>query len=171
MSVLNSKDIEYKSYVLSDIGVIELLIAYRYKYDESYYIDNSNPMAVNGVGKVFEEGIATYASLDSYIEKCNFSEEQLALIKMIGDGFTYDEIAELLGLNKTTITGRLQTIYKRIAKENQWQWRKSVYLNKLGLKSKRCSKCKEELPATVEFFRDDSRNKDGFQSRCRHCES
>ncbi|MGG0667684.1 hypothetical protein ABE073_04060 [Lederbergia citrisecunda] len=169
MSVMNSKDIEYKSYVLSDIGVIELLIAYRHKYDEMIFMDNLNPMAVSGTGKVFEEGLVTYASLDSYIEKCKFNEQQLTMMKMIGDGYTYDEVAELLKLNKATITGRLQTIYKRIVKENEWQWRKSVYLNELGLKSKRCSKCEEELPATSEFYSDLPQTVDGFHSQCRRC--
>lgn len=169
--MFNSKDMEYMVYTLGDIGVIELLIAFRYKYDESLYHERINPIAVSGAGKVFQEGLVTYSSLNEYIDNCNFTEQQLKLIEMIGDGYTYEEISEKLVIHPTVVKGRLKTIYKRILKENEREWRKSIYFHKLGLKSKVCSKCKEELPATVEFYRDDSRNKDGLQSRCRSCEN
>jgi len=64
----------------------------------------------------------------------------------------------------------LDTICKSISDESLRQWRIWAYTHKLELKSKRCSRCGEELPATDEFFGADSRNKDGFQSRCRKCE-
>lgn len=167
---MNSKDIEYKSYVLSDIGVIELLIAYRYKYDEAFYHERINPIAVSGAGKVFEEGIATYIPLDEYIEKCNFDSLQMKMIEMISHGYSQDEIAEELGIHPSVIRGRFKTIYKRIFKENEREWRKSIYFHKLGLKNKTCSKCGDELPATTEFYRDHTVTKDGFQSQCRACE-
>lgn len=162
---------EYQSYTLSDVGVIELLIAYRYKYDDNLFRDCLNPIAVSGIGKVFEEGLVTYASLDDYIKKCKFNEQQLEMIRLIGEGYTHEEIAVLVGLRHSTINGRFQTIYKRIVKENEWQWRKSVYLNRLDLKSKRCSKCSEELPATPEFYSDLLQTKDGFHSQCRKCKN
>lgn len=172
MSVLNSKDIEYKSYVLSDMKVIELLISFRYKYDSYLFTGlTGSSLEVSGVLPLSEEMIITFASLDSYIEKCNFNEQQMKIIKLVEQGYNNQEIASMIGVNQSTIKGRLKTIYRRISKENEWQWRKSVYTNTLGLKSKRCSKCEEELPATPEFYRDDSRKKDGFQSRCRLCEN
>ena len=170
MGNVSSKDLEYKVYTLGDVGVIELLISYRYKYDDNLFLDDGIAMAVTGAARLNEEVIHTYASLDWYIEKCNFSREQLEMIRLIGEGYSHEEIAYELKLLTSTIAGRLRTIYKRILKENEWQWRKSVYMSKLELKSKQCSKCKGELPATVEFYRDDNRNKDGFQSRCRDCE-
>ncbi len=36
---------------------------------------------------------------------------------------------------------------------------------------KRCSKCKEELPATPEYFYRNSRKKSGLQCQCKHCKS
>jgi len=32
-----------------------------------------------------------------------------------------------------------------------------------------CTLCKQELPATVDFFNKDRRRKDGFQNACREC--
>lgn len=167
--MLNSKDMEYRVYTLGDIGVIELLIAFRYKYDEAFYHERVNPIAVSGTGKVFQEGLVTYVPLDEYIENCNFNEQQLEMIEMIGNGYNYDEIAEKLDIHPTVIKSRFKTIYKRIYKENEREWRKSVYFHKLGLKNKMCSKCKEELPATVEFYSDNDYSKDGFHSVCKDC--
>jgi hypothetical protein len=53
---------------------------------------------------------------------------------------------------------------------NIWLWRKCVYVDKLGLKTKKCSKCEDVLPGTDEFFspRTDEKS-DGFYSYCRKC--
>lgn len=48
-------------------------------------------------------------------------------------------------------------------------WRKKIYTRELGLKTKRCKKCGEELPATEEFFSPDDKAKDGFKSACKVC--
>lgn len=163
------KDLEFKSYPLGDINVIELLISYRYKYDDNLFKGESTIMDVEGVGRVNEEVIATYVDLDSYIKRCKFDDIQLKVIEMIEHGYTHDEIAEELEVKSSVIKGRLKTIYKRIKKENDWQWRKSLYLNELGLKSKTCSKCSEKLPGTVEFYSNLAKTKDGFHSQCRMC--
>ena len=169
MGNVSSKDIEYKAYTLGDVGVIELLISYRYKYDDNLFLDDGIAMAVTGAARLNEEVIHTYASLDRYIEKSNFSREQLEMIRLIGEGYSHEEIAYELKLLTSTIAGRLRTIYKRIIKENEWQWRKSVYVNKLDLKTKRCSKCKEKLPATVEFYYEKDDIESGFHTRCKMC--
>jgi DNA-binding NarL/FixJ family response regulator len=170
LSVVSSKDIEYKVYTLGDVGVIELLLLYRYKYDENLFLDANVPsMVVSGTGRVNEEVIVTYATLDEYIRLCEFSDLQTKMIKLIGEGFSYEEIAEILKLRLSTISGRLKTIYKRIVKENDWQWKKCVYLNELGLRSKRCSKCEKELPGTVEFYYVKEDTEDGFHNFCKKC--
>ena len=127
-------------------------------------------MAATSNPRLNEEVLLTYASLDSYIDKCKFNTEQLKILEMMSHGFSYREIAFELGLNPSTIPGRLTTIYKRIARENEREWRKVTYTNKLNLKTKNCSRCKEDLPATVEFYREHPKTKDGFQTRCKECE-
>lgn len=168
--MLSNKDIEYMNYTLGDIGVIELLLSYRYKYDDYLFIENANTMSVDGAIPFHEELLLTYASLDQYIKQCKLNEVQLKILDLIQQGYYQEEIADILGLRYSTIDGRLQTIYKKIILENERQWRKVMYSDTLGLKSKICSKCKEELPAVSEFFRDDSRSKSGLQSRCKKCE-
>ena len=167
---MNSKDLEFKSYTLGDVKVIELLLLYRYKYDDYFFMkQESSLMAVNGVVPINEEVLLTYASLDDCIEKCKFDEVQLKMLELLGYGYTYEEISEVLGVLPSVIAGRMKTIYKRIVKENVWQWRKSIYKGKLELKTKTCSKCKDVLPATPEFYSDLERTKDGFHSQCRKC--
>lgn len=172
MGNTTNKDIEFESYTLSDIGVIELLIKYRYKYDENFYLNfESSLMTVNGVSPINEEVIVTYVSLDQYIKQCKFNATQLKMIEMIGNGYTNEEIAKANGMLKTTVAKRLQTIYRKIKKQNDWEWRKVSLLEKLELKGKECSKCKESLPATDEFYRARKDNKgDGFYNKCRKCE-
>lgn len=167
---MNNKEIEYKAYTLGDIKVIELLLLFRYKYDENMFLgEKSSFLSVSGVAPVNEEMIATYASLDQYIENCNFDVVQLKMLEMVAHGYTQEEIAEELEVFPSTIEGRLRTMYRAIARENERQWRKSVYEHKLGLKSKTCGRCEIQMPATVEFFSADSRNRDGFHSFCKSC--
>jgi len=133
--------------------------------------DKSSNVSVDGESTFNEEMLLTYISLDEYIKKCNFDEVQLKMIKMIEHGYTYDEIATTLKILPSTIKGRLKTIFKKVVRENDRAWRKAVYVNKLGLKTKRCSKCEEELPVVEEFYSDNKDSKDSFHSQCKKCRS
>lgn len=168
MSHITNKDIEYRPFVLSDEKVVELLISFRYKYDENMFLENGSMFHVTGGKPLNQELIATYVSLDETIKKCNFSEQQLKLIKMIEQGYTCREIEETLKLDNSNVIKSLKTIYKTIVSTNLREWRKSIYTNKLELKTKQCSKCKEDLPATDEFYAFDSTN-NRFKASCKRC--
>ncbi|MGJ0845967.1 hypothetical protein ACR77J_04685 [Tissierella praeacuta] len=88
------------------------------------------------------------------------------------DGYSVEEIAEEDEQTVRNINMILNTICKSISDESLRQWRKWAYTHKLELKSKRCSRCGEELPATDEFFRprNDGRG-DGFYNQCKKCEN
>lgn len=88
------------------------------------------------------------------------------------DGYSVEEIAEMDGQTVRNINGILNSICKSISNEEERQWRIWSYTHKLELKSKKCSRCEEELPATDEFFRarNDGRG-DGFYSQCKKCEN
>src|SRR5690606_32379013 len=101
---------------------------------------------------------------------CNFSEQQLKLIKMIEQGYTHREIEKVLDVDNKNVKKSLKTIYKTIVDMNLREWRKTVYTNILGLKTKQCSRCKEHLPATNEFFGNDYRNQNYLQSNCKNCD-
>lgn len=169
MSHITNKDIEYRPFVLSDEKVVELLISFRYKYDENMFLENDSMFYVTGVKPLNQELVNTYVSLDETIKKCNFSEQQLKLIKMIEQSYTYREIEKTLNIQIPNIKKMLNTIYKTIVETNLREWRKVVYTNILDLKTKQCSKCKEILPATNEFFTNKNDAKDGFHPYCKKC--
>ena len=171
MTHITKKDLVLQPFVLNDISVVELLIEFRYKYDDNLFLGGGNTLDVTGVKAVNQEVVATYASLDRLIKLCNLTEQQLFLIKMTEQGYTHREIGQAVGIEFQNVKKALITIYKAIVKENERQWRRVVYTSTLGLKTKQCTKCGEHLPATNEFYRDETRSKDGLQSRCRKCES
>lgn len=171
MTHITKKDLVLQPFVLNDISVVELLIEYRYKYDDNLFLENGSMFYVTGVKSINQEVVATYVSLDRLIKLCNFTEQQLLLIKMTEQGYTHREIGQAVGIEFQNVKKALTTIYKAIVKENERQWRRVIYTNTLGQKTKQCTKCEEHLPARNEFYRNDTRSKDGLQSRCRKCES
>lgn len=170
---LHSKERFYSDLTLSDIDVLQLLIEYRNKYDKYAGFESNNAFTEAGqIADVNTEIIATYASIDQLIKQCKFDEKQLKILELLGLEYELKEIAEELGLKHgKEIRKRLNSILKQIANANTWNWRKMMYVNKLDLKTKKCSKCRDDLPAMPEFFRGRSDNKgDGFYNKCLKCE-
>lgn len=169
---LYSKDLQYRSYTLSDVKVVELLIRFRYKYDPYLYTQpNNNFTQAGDIEPMNTEAIALFQDLDELIRTANLNERQLKIIEMVQDGYSISQIAKRLKLKSTnTVSNAFKAACRKIVKKNLWDWRRVTYITKIGLIEKECGKCKENLPATDEFFRADYRNKDGFQSRCRGCE-
>ena len=159
----------FQPFALNDIGVIELLIEYRYKYDDNLFLGGGSSLDVTGVKAVNQEVVATYASLERLIKQCGFTQQQLLLIKMVEQGYTHREIGEAISIDNQNVKKALKTVYKAIVKENERQWRRVVYTTTLGLKTKKCNKCEEHLPATNEFFSDNKTAKDGLYSICKKC--
>lgn len=168
MSNTTNRDYLFVPFTLNDINVVELLIEFRYKYDDNLFLESSSIMDVTGTKAINQEVVATYASLDETIRKCNFSEQQIKMIKMVEQGYTQEEISSEFKIGNN-VSKLMKTIYKAIVKENERQWRKVNYISKLGLKAKTCSKCKEDLPATNEFYSDNISSKDGLHSVCKKC--
>lgn len=161
----------FKGLTFSDVNVVRLLMEYRYKYDMYAGFESNSSFDVAGmISSVNAEVIVTFAALDELIEKCQFDETQMKIIKMAEDGFTLKEAAKMIGLSDSdNIKKRMNKICRDIVKMNLWDWRKMTYGDTLRLKSKTCSKCRDELPATFEFFSDNSDAKDGFHSICKQC--
>ena len=167
MSNTTNRDYLFVPFTLNDINVVELLIEFRYKYDDNLFLENGSIMDVTGTKAINQEVVATYASLDSTIEKCKFSEQQINMIKMVEQGYTQEEISNEFKIGNN-VSKLMKTIYKAIVKENERQWRKVHYTRTLGLKTVGCSKCNEQLPATDEFFNYDSTNS-RYKSSCKKC--
>lgn len=169
---LHSKEMFYKDLTLSDIDVVQLLIEYRHKYDKySGFSSNNFYLEAGEVADLNQEVVVTYASLDKLIAQCQFSKEQMTILELIEQGYELKEIASVLKYaHSKNVRKRLNTILKSIVQMNERNWRKVVYIQKLELRTKKCSKCKENLPATDEFYRPHTITKGGFQSQCKECE-
>lgn len=168
---LHGKEMFYKDLTLSDESVLQLLIEYRYKYDTYLHNETNYVFSEAGdVAHVNQELIALYASIDQLIKQCKFSNEQLKIIKRFEHGYTMQEMADSLGLGTASnARRRFKSIIKKMVSTNEWNWRKTVYYHTIGLKNKQCSKCREVLPATNEFFTGKNDSSDGYHPYCREC--
>ncbi|MFU8645884.1 hypothetical protein ACNA06_01030 [Lysinibacillus sp. RSDA_15] len=165
MAFQTSKDTKYNQLVLSDITVIKELLTFRGSIDDTNF--NQGACATNSL-KMNTDVISLFADLDKLIKK-SLNEEQMKLLSYITKDFSYYTIANILGIPIKTVGSRFNTICLKIKQENDRQWRKVTYINKLRLKTKRCSKCHDILPATDEFFSLNSSSKDLFHSQCKKC--
>lgn len=165
MAFQTSKDTKYNQLVLSDITVIKELLTFRGSIDDTSF--NQGTCATNSL-KMNTDVISLFADLDELIKK-SLNEEQIKLLSYITKDYSNYTIAKILGIPVKTIGSRFNTICLKIKQENDRQWRKVTYINKLRLKTKICSKCREFLPATDEFFSLNNSSKDLFHSQCKKC--
>ncbi|WP_249659954.1 hypothetical protein [Lysinibacillus fusiformis] len=165
MAFQTSKDTRYNLLVLSDITVIKELLTFRGSIDDTSF--NQGACATNSL-KMNTDVISLFADLDELIKK-SLNEEQIKLLSYITKDYSNYTIAKILGIPVKTIGSRFNTICLKIKQENDRQWRKVTYINKLRLKTKICSKCREFLPATDEFFSLNNSSKDLFHSQCKKC--
>ena len=91
--------------------------------------------------------------------------------EIVTDGFTIDSISDDVDpYSHVQISkGSESWAYVNGEKVNDRAWRRSVYVQKMQLKTKRCSHCKEHLPATDEFFTVDEGKPDMYHGRCKKC--
>lgn len=165
MAFQTSKDTKYNQLVLSDITVIKELLTFRGSIDDTSF--NQGACATNSL-KMNTDVISLFVDLDELIKK-SLNEEQIKLLSYITKDYSNYTIAKILGIPVKTIGSRLNTICLKIKQENDRQWRKVTYINKLRLKTKKCSKCHDILPATDEFFSLNSSSRDLFHSQCKKC--
>lgn len=164
---------DFKNLSLSDINVVRWLVQYRDKIDfyygeraETFYDNASNSKELN------QELINTYAYLDELIDKCNFKEEQLALLKLLFLGYSFKDIEDTTKeTTSRTIKRRFNSICKSIADMNDRVWKIYIHKQYLDTELRKCSKCNEELPLTESLFGKDKRNISGFKSYCKKCDS
>lgn len=161
----------FENITLSDVDAVRLLIEYRYKYDSYFYSERDDFFSNAGeIQTINENAILTYSTLDDTIRKCSFTEEQMKIIGMMSHGVGLKDIAAQIGVSSSQIIrNRFMTICRQIVERNFWEWRKSTYTTLLELKSKKCSKCREELPATLEFYYYKDTSFEGFHSKCKRC--
>lgn len=165
MAYQTYKDTKYSQLVLSDVIVIKELLTFRGSIDDTSF--NQGACATNSL-KLNTEVISLFADLDELIKK-SLNKEQIKLLHYIAQDYSYYTIGKILGIPVKTVGSKFNTICLRIKQENDRQWRKVTYINKLQLKTKSCSKCKDILPATDEFFSVNNSSRDLLHSQCKKC--
>ena len=87
-------------------------------------------------------------------------------------GYDEGDIAEELNIKEVTVDSTINSICKKMVDVNYENWKSNIYWNTKRVTSdyKKCSKCKEMLPMTEEYFGLDTRISDGFKSYCKKCD-
>lgn len=122
-----------------------------------------------GAHSVNQELITLFADLDTLLNNIYLCPIQREMIRLFHEGYNFSEIAHLIKCSPSTMKKRMETVINTIKAENDRRWRKVIYTNTLGMKTKRCSRCGEHLPATEEFFSVDEGKSDMFSSHCKKC--
>lgn len=153
---LHKNERDFENLNLSDTNVVKWLILYRDKVD-LYYGDRIPDNFYDHAGNVKElnkELINLYVCLDELIDKCNFSKDQEAMLKLLFMGYTIKDIKNLTKCVTTLdpLYKRFKKICKMIVDENNRQWKIYIHKNYLDTEFKMCSKCNTALPLTEEFF-------------------
>lgn len=126
----------------------------------------------NDLSELSEEVICLYVYLDECINNCSLTDKQLIILKKYMDGFTEEEIANDLSVTQQAINGIINSCCKKIVEYNHQKWKNEFILwnkKKVETNYKQCSKCKEFLPATEEYFSHKGDTKDGFHPYCKKC--
>jgi uncharacterized protein YerC len=156
---------------LSDVNVIKWLILYRDKID--LYFGEKTDNFYNHAGNVKDlnkELINLYVCLDDLITKCEFKEEQLALLKLLFMGYTFKDIEDATQkATSRTVKRRFESLCKAITEMNERLWKIYIHKNYLNSEFKNCTKCEQELPLTDYFYYKDKKGKDGYRSNCKKC--
>jgi hypothetical protein len=165
---------QFQRITLSDIDCIKGLIKNRWMIDEYFESEiNTNIYSAGDVKPLNQELICTYLDLDNLIKKAKLNDKQLAIIHMLMQGWTEEDIADEYKQDVTVIQSIFDTACEKIKKINDYEWKYNyIYMNKKKVEwdYKKCSKCGESKPKTDEFFRERSDSKDGFRNECRECE-
>lgn len=162
---------DFKILNLSDINVVKYLILYRDKID-LYYGEKTNNFYdhAGNVKELNKELINLYVCLDELIEKCEFKEEQLALLKLLFMGYSFKDIESATQkATSRTVKRRFESICKSISEMNERLWKIYIHRNYINTEFKKCSKCEREFPLTDYFYYRDKKGKDGFRSNCKKC--
>ena len=149
------------------------LLKFRWKFDFLFNRGHGSILSSNcDLAKYSEDIICLYADVDCLLEKANLSKKQWEVINLYMRGYTEREIAYVLSDDARNIIGTINSICKKICEVNKESWKQDfIYWDKMKVKNnfKQCTKCKEYLPATGEYFYREKTTKDGLQMLCIKC--
>lgn len=163
---------EWEKITFSDIEAIRGLIRFRTRFDLLFERHQYDIVDASTDLSGYEEGIlCTYVDLDNLINKVRLNEIQNEVLKLYMRGYDEVDIAEELDIKEVTVDSTINTVCKKIVKENYEQWKSWIYWDKKRVTSnyKKCSKCGEMLPETDDYFSPKIDGKNGFQAFCKEC--
>lgn len=164
---------EWDKVTLSDASTIKGLLKFRYKYDLLMDDDNRYGLDSNSdLCGLSDDVLCLYADLDKLIKKANFNGYQCKVLNLYTCGYIESDIAEELGVEMQSINRMIDNMCEVLCELNYQDWKLDyVFWNKVKVNSnyKKCSKCKEFLPSTEEYFSPNPLSKDSFYSICRKC--
>ena len=166
------KEREWNNVNLSTPESVQGLLKYRSQFDLLFGRDTTtiNIDTTNvDLAKQIEEVTCLYVWIDDILKRMKLTEQQDRIIQRFMEGYTIEDIADEDSTTPQNVNKLFNRICTKISNMALRDWRKVVYIRKLGLKTKRCAKCGEELPATDEFFSQKSDSKDGFHPYCKLC--
>lgn len=172
-AIINNRERIYQQMTLSDINVIKFLILYRSKIDKTYKMkQNYHPDQAGDSYDFNTELLCLYADLEELMKETDLTSEQLDIINYLERGYTYLDIADILGESSAEgVELRFNTICKAIQKTNYDKWLVWATFNYVKSEWKTCRVCRENLPLNDYFYGADTRNKDGFKGICKKCEN
>lgn len=168
---------------LNNIDVIDVLIRFRTKFDESYLskeLYSHDIFKTNGIPNFVDIISCLYADLEIYIKKANLYKIENFIIKALMLGYTFTDVPELVEKHLELIYERsdIKKIYWNSVKKILFQynydyqyWLESTEKVKISShkKYKSCSMCGKSFERTLVNFGVRSDSKDKLNYRCRKC--
>ena len=168
-----NKNTEWDYITFSDIDTVRGLLKFRSRFDLLYERQNNNILSSDfDLASLKEDVICIYADLDRLIEKARLNDVQKEFIELYMKGYTEKDIAETYNRKEVTVNSTINSACKKIVEANFESWKLDYIfwnIKKVDSSFKQCTKCKEYLPATGEYFYKEPLGKDGFKTICIKC--
>jgi len=149
------------------------LLKFRWKFDLLHNRKSEHILSSDfDLAKYNEDIICLYADLDKLLKRANLSERQWEIINLYMDGYVEREIAYELNDDVRNIIGTINSVCKKVCELNYESWKYDFIIGikfKVKTNYKQCTKCKEYLPATGEYFSPNKQFKEGFFPYCKKC--
>lgn len=78
---------------------------------------------------LFEPVLCTYIDLDVLIETCGMSDMQTRVTRMLMEGYSFEDIAEIIGCSHQTIRTHFKRAVNAVVKKNNDNWLKTYEKN------------------------------------------
>ena len=103
--------------------------------------------------------------LNNTIDECEFTKAQWKVLSLWREDKNLTEIANILKITKSAVSGHLNSIVNKIYKKNLEKYTDWYYLNICKGKYKQCTGCGE-----IKLIQYYSKKGDRLQSRCKNCQ-